>query len=69
MVQVPKCPKLSLGLKKEMQAFLDVGKEQKVVTRKKKEAKYEACREDVFWLREELSSNDDGDSERERERE
>ena len=58
---VAKCTKVSPELKKEMQAFLNAGKQKKVVTEKRREAEYEACREEVYGPREVLDSDDDDD--------
>ena len=60
---VAKCTKVSPELKKEMQAFLNAGKQKKVVTEKRREAEYEACREEVYGLREVLDLDDDDDGE------
>ena len=60
---VAKCTKVSPELKKEMQAFLNAGKQKKVVTEKRREAEYEACREEVYGPREVLDSDDDDDGE------
>ncbi|RWR91010.1 hypothetical protein CKAN_02014600 [Cinnamomum micranthum f. kanehirae] len=54
-----KCTKVTLELKKEMQAFLKAGKQKKIVTEKRREAEYEACREEVYGPREVLDSDDD----------
>eukprot|EP00268_Persea_americana_P003521 TRINITY_DN11063_c1_g1_i3.p1 TRINITY_DN11063_c1_g1~~TRINITY_DN11063_c1_g1_i3.p1 ORF type:complete len:427 (+),score=78.69 TRINITY_DN11063_c1_g1_i3:391-1671(+) len=65
---VAKCTKVSPELKKEMQAFLNAGKQKKVVTEKRREAEYEACREEVYGPREVLDSDDDDDGESDVER-
>lgn len=58
--QMSKCPKESLELKKEMQSLLDVGKQKQVVTKKRRQAEHEACKEEVFRPTEVLSFDDDG---------
>ncbi|XXG68541.1 hypothetical protein AAC387_Pa06g1604 [Persea americana] len=65
---VAKCTKVSPELKKEMQAFLNAGKQKKVVTEKRRVAEYEACREEVYGPREVLDSDDDDDGESDVER-